>query len=601
MVLDAVQLALKKAASQIAGEEVSVQLTHPKDETHGDFATAVALQLSKKLGQPPLVIAQNIIDVFETLDSDTVGLVHSMTAVAPGFINITLDVGGLPLRELQRILLEQADYGKSHHLSGTTYSIEHTSPNPNKAMHLGHLRNNVTGMAIGNLWEAQGAQVIRDCVDNNRGIAIAKLMWGYLKFARKGNQPIEIPYWYEHQGEWNTPLELDLRPDRFVDELYVQAAQDCKEHPEIEQQVRQFVVDWEAHDEKNWALWEKVLSFSYAGQQMTLKRLGNKYDKVWHEHEHYQKGKDLVEQGLQKGIFRTVENGTILTDLESMGLTDTVVQKSDGTSLYITQDLALTKLKKETFHADKLFWVIGPEQSLAMKQVFAVCEQLGIGKRDEFVHIPFGYMSIKGQGKMSSRAGNVVYIDSLIDQAKDEVLARMEPGNYESEDERFDVAEKIALAAVKYSILHVGRLTNTAFDFATSLALEGDSGPYILYTYARCRSVEAKVADARIQGSALNDSQGLAQPGHPAELALLRWLYRYPEVVAEAAAQMSPNLISGYLLELAQRFNAFYGSCNILGASSVAQGWLRLQLTRSTAQVLKNGSALLGISVVERM
>lgn len=601
MVLDAVQLALQKAASQIAGEDVVVQLTHPKDEAHGDFATAIALQLSKKLGRPPLAIAEQIIEVFKKFDSDTVGLVRSMTAVAPGFINITLDIAGLPLQELARILEEQDRYGHSNLLAGKTYSIEHTSPNPNKAMHLGHLRNNVTGMAISNLWEAQGATVIRDCVDNNRGIAIAKLMWGYLKFARKGDQPTEISYWYEHQGEWNTPLELDLRPDRFVDELYVQAAQDCKEHPEIEQKVRQFVVDWEAHDEKNWALWEKVLGFSYEGQQMTLKRLGNKYDKVWHEHEHYQKGKDLVEQGLKEGVFRTVENGTVLTNLESMGLTDTVVQKSDGTSLYITQDLALTKLKKETFKADKLFWVIGPEQSLAMKQVFAVCEQLGIGKRDEFVHIPFGYMSIKGQGKMSSRAGNVVYIDSLIDQAKDEVLARMELQNYESEDERHNIAEKIALAAVKYSILHVGRLTNTAFDFATSLALEGDSGPYILYTYARCRSVEAKVADARISGSAIDDSQGMAHPQHPAELALLRWLYRYPEVVAEAAVQMSPNLVSGYLLELSQRFNAFYGSCNILGASSVAQGWLRLQLTRSTAQVLKNGSALLGITVVERM
>jgi arginyl-tRNA synthetase len=601
MVLDAVQTALQKAASQIAGEEVLVQLTHPKDESHGDFATAIALQLSKKLGQPPLTIAQQIIETFEQGGSDTTGLIHSMTAVAPGFINITLELGELPLQELKRIISEGTQYGQSTRLSSKTYSIEHTSPNPNKAMHLGHLRNNVTGMAISNMWEAQGVTVIRDCIDNNRGIAIAKLMWGYLKFARKGDQPIDVSYWYEHQSEWNTPFELGTRPDRFVDELYVQAAQDSKEHPEIEQQVRQFVVDWEAHDEKNWALWEKVLGFSYAGQEMTLKRLGNKYDKVWHEHEHYQKGKDLVELGLKKGIFTVAENGTILTNLESMGLTDTVVQKSDGTSLYITQDLALTKLKKETFHADKMFWVIGPEQSLAMKQVFAVCEQLGIGKRDEFVHIPFGYMSIKGQGKMSSRAGNVVYIDSLIDQAKDEVLSRMEPGNYASEDERLDIAEKIAIAAVKYSILHVGRLTNTAFDFATSLALEGDSGPYLLYTYARCRSVEAKVGDARIAGQAIDDSQGLSLPSHPAEIALTRWLYRYPEVVAEAAEQMSPNLVSGYMLELGQRFNAFYGSCNILGAENVAQGYLRLQLTRATAQVLKNGLALLGISTVERM
>lgn len=599
MILDTVQMTLSQAATHVAGEAVSVTLQHPKDESHGDYATSIALQLSRRLSRPPLQIAQEIIAQFEKDTTHSAGLVQSIEAVAPGFINLTLSPNVL-LEELKEIQSLGTQYGHSQGKANQTWSIEHTSPNPNKAMHLGHLRNNVTAMAIANLWESQGINVIRDCVDNNRGIAIAKLMWGYLKFARSGDQPVDLAYWFDHQDEWQTPETLGVRPDRFVDELYVKASEDFKD-PEIEKIVRNMVVDWENHEAKNWALWELVLSYSHAGQEMTLQRLGNHYDKVWHEHEHYQKGKDLVEKGLQAGVFKKAENGVILTDLESYGLTDTVVQKSDGTALYITQDLSLTKLKKETFHADRLHWVIGPEQSLAMQQVFAVCDQLGIGKRDEFVHIAFGYMSIKGQGKMSSRAGNVVYIDDLIDQAKAEVLSHMEPANFASEQERQEIAEKVAVGAVKYSILHVGRLTNTAFDFETSLSLDGDSGPYLMYTYARCRSVERKVADVRIQGQPLSAAQGLALPVQPAEMALSRWLYRFPEVVEQASQQMAPNLIAGYLLELSQRFNSFYGSCSILGADTVAQGWTRLQLTRATAQILQNGLKLLGIETVEKM
>lgn len=554
-----------------------INLEHPTVEAHGDYSTNIALKLAKEIGQKPQEIAQKIASKLK-----------NASVAGPGFINITLDNDYL-VEQVKKVIKEDGKYGMGDWGKGKTWSIEHTSPNPNKAMHLGHLRNNVTGMAIGNLWEWSGLKVIRDCIDNNRGIAIAKLMWGYLKFARKdGKQDkTEIDYWFDHQEEWQTPKDRKMRPDRFVDELYVKGATDYDDNKEVVPLIKKLVVDWENKDKKNWALWKKVLDYSYKGQNLTLKRLGNKWDKVWREHEHYEAGKDLVAQGLKKGIFKKSE-GAIVTDLKKYNIPDTIVIKSDGTALYITQDLALTRLKKETFKSDRLFWVIGPEQSLALKQMFAVCEQLEIGKYTDFTHIAYGYMSLKGIGKMSSRKGNVVYIDDLIDMAKKKALEIM-AASYRQKDleNKDDLAEKVAVGAIKYSILKVGRLQDTAFDMEESLSLEGDSGPYLQYTYARARSVLRK---AKVKSLKLN-LQDLTSE----EMAILRWVYRFPEVVETAAKSFSPNLLCSYLFELAKRFNTFYANCPIL------ENDFRLSLTQAVSIVLANGLAILGIEAVEKM
>ncbi len=569
-------------------------LEHPIQEQHGDFSTNVALKLFGRLQAngnqdfaTPRALAEAIAAQIKQSD-----LIEKVEVAGPGFINLFLKTNYF-VDQLNRIVQEGEDFGRSDWGKGQLWLIEHTSPNPNKAMHLGHLRNNVLGMALGNIWEFMGVSVVRDCIDNNRGIAIAKLMWGYLKFAHRASQDkTKIDYWFAHQDEWLTPDQKGQRPDRFMDELYAKAAEDFK-NPEVEKQVRQMVVDWENHEAKNWALWQKVLDYVYEGQQLTLARLGSHWDKVWHEHEHYQRGKDLVQKGLKNGVFHRLGDGAILTDLEKFGLTDTIVEKSDGTALYITQDLALTQLKRDTFHPDKLFWVVGPEQALALKQMFAVCEQLGQGKVTDYGHISYGHMSIKGQGKMSSRLGNVVYIDDLIDTAKAEILAKMDSQRLSGENPEI-VSEKVALAAVKYSILKVGRMTNTAFDFETSLTIEGDSGPYLEYTHARCRSVLAQAKE--LQPISL---EGLTFQLE--ELDLLRWLYRFPEVVLQAGLEYSPNSLAGFLFTLAQRFNVFYNKHSILMAEDEPTRLLRLQLTAATAQILKNGLALLGIEAVNKM
>lgn len=576
--------ALKKLKYDTDIEKASVTIEHPQNEEFGDFSTNVAMLLAKKLKNNPNEIAEEISKEI------SIKVFVDKVSVVGGFINFTLKKSWL-IERLQDLLTQKDDFGKSDAGKGKKYLIEHTSPNPNKAMHLGHLRNNVTGMAIGNIWEALGIEVVRDCIDNNRGIAIAKLMWGYLKFAKKDKSTeASIETWFDNQDKWNSPEDLGQRPDKFMDDLYVKGAEDFKTDEEVEKKVRQFVVDWESEDEHIWALWKKVLSHVYEGQNLTLERLGNKWDHVWHEHEHYKEGKDLVERGLKEGIFKKSE-GAIVTDLEQYGISDTVVIKSDGTALYITQDLSLTRLKRDKFSPSKLFWVIGPEQSLALKQMFAVCEQLGIGKVENYQHIAYGYMSIKGEGKMSSRLGNVLYIDDLIDQVKSRVEEKIKDSNF-SVEEKEEISEKVAMGAIKYSILKVGRMTGMAFDIEESVSFDGDSGPYLQYTYARARSILRK--------SKKYDMDSIGLLSNPSELAILRALYKFPETLVVAGETLAPNLLCMYLFNLAQKFNTFYRENRVRGEKTDIQN-ARLALTEGVSQILKNGLEILGIDVLEKM
>lgn len=594
------------ASQQISLDTEDILWEHPALEQHGDWATPIALKIFQQrnnwpespLAQStsPRELAQKLADILiqDQSQSKQSEWIESVTVAGPGFINVALSAAFW--RSVPDLVQADGDnYGTNNLGSGQVWEVEHTSPNPNKAMHLGHLRNNVTSMSVTNLWEAAGIRVIRESVDNNRGISIAKLMWGYLKFARRSEDtPIDLQHWADHPEEWLTPETANERPDRFMDAFYVQAAQDCEENPESEAIVRQWVVDWEAKDPLNWKLWSHVLNYIYQGQNMTLDRLHNHFDHVWHEHEHYQAGKDWVQTGLDSGIFRKLDDGAILTDLESYGISDTVVQKNDGTALYITQDLALTQLKKEAYQADRMVWVIGPEQSLAMQQLFAVCDQLGIISRDQCEHLSYGFMSIKGKGKMSSRKGNTIFIDDLLDMARDSVRLRIN-NDALSETEKDEVSELLAETAVKYAILKVGRTTDSQFDLETSISLEGDSGPYLQYTHARCQSILRQSGDFL---PAVDTSEITL---HPSEVALSRWLVRFPEVVAEAARQAAPNLVAQYLYELAQRFNAMYAQVSVLQADTPALRAHRVSEVASVAQVLRNGFKLLGFAAVDRM
>lgn len=557
-----------------------VPLTSPSHAEFGDYCVNV-MQLQPRPDQTQI---DAYIRHFHTLE--LFEKIEQKGAYLNFFIHATILQGYLADS------LQRADYGDSEKGKGKTWAIEHTSPNPNKAMHLGHLRNNVLSMALVRLWEKAGISVVCDAVDNNRGIAIARLMWGFLHFARKKDTTdTSIAYWHSHQKEWHTPHSLNVSPGKFVDSLYVQASTVYEADDNVREEIRAMVVAWEQEDELVRALWKHVLAYSYEGQKATLERLGNRWDMIWHEHEHYQRGKSYVQEGLDKGVFIRTSEGTIITQLESYNLPDTVVLKSDDTSLYLTQDIALTDLKRQKHNADKLIWVIGPEQSLALKQLFAVCEQLGIGSQDSFEHISYGWMSLKGQGTMSSRKGNVIYIDDLIDDAHEKAVKEIRHPELLLEPLE-SVAEKVGLGAIKYSLLRVGRTQDIAFDMEESVRFDGNSGPYIQYAYARLQSIVRKAGDSMNPTSSHSLSNS--------ERALLMKIAQYEDVVVESAFSNAPHELALYVYQLTQACNVLYETEPILQAGQDTK-LFRLSLIRSACFIIKDGLGILGIEVVEAM
>ncbi len=573
-----------------AGVEAPVvPLERAAEAQYGEYATNVAMRYAKSLQAAPLATAEALA---ARLNRAEVPGLDRAEAVAPGFVNLYLTAAA-KRQHVADVVAAGAQFGTNTHYAEERWVIEHTSPNPNKAMHLGHLRNNLVGMGIVRLLQASGAEVVADAVYNDRGIAIAKLMYGYLAHKQRAGetQPATPAAWQAHSDAWVTPAELNVLPDRFVTECYVAAEADMQDEA-IEAAVRQLVIDWEAGESATVALWRHVLAFAYAGIDRTLDRLGSHWDKVWYESDHYQKGKAYVEQGLAQGIFSKTEDGAVVTQLEERyGLPDTVVLKRDGTSLYITQDLALTDLKKQSYHADKLVWVVGPEQTMAFKQLFAVCEQLGIGRVEDFTHVSYGYVGLKDeQGafqKMSSRAGTVVLIDDVIDMVKTSIVERLAERGVPDES----IAERLALGAVKFTFLKSDRTQDISFDLEQSLDTQGDSGMYVLYTYARARSILRKAAASEAAPPATSTPPAAALP-------MLRTLLYYPDVVEQATRDLSVHHVAQYLLEVCSEFNRWYASETFLDGSATEAE--RLLITQAVTQTIANGLELLGIEPVEQ-
>ena len=583
---------IEECLKQEGVERPEVKLDRPSDLQFGDIASNAALRHSRELKTPPQQLAEKIC---QQLNNGSLPYLKAAEAVSPGFINITLS-SDFFAELIQEISDQGREFGRNSNYQDQSWVIEHTSPNPNKAMHLGHLRNNLIGMGIIRALAAGGAQVTSEAVDNNRGIAIAKLMYGFLVYGRKNtNTPVQPEHWHQHPEEWLSPDEVEQKPDHFAGYCYTQAQKDLKSDPETEQMVRRWVADWEAGEEIIWKLWEYVLSFVYQGQKQTLERLDSYFDHIWHEHQHYNKGKQYIEQGLKKGIFQQLEDGAVLTNLESYGLSDTIVLKRDGTSLYITQDIALTALKKEKYQADKMVWVIGPEQSLAMQQLFAICEQLGIGKQSEFTHITYGYVSVKdrdgGQRKMSSREGTEIFADDLLDEIKERLQKRLEEESEHQPKTTEEVAEKLTRAAVKFSFLKPERKQSLAFDPEQSIQTTGDSGIYVIYSYVRTRSILRKKPNRNKKNITVRE------PNQERELLAL--LSYYPEAVKRAQEDLSVHHLAQYLLELCAAFNKWYEKESILDDSNEEE--YKLALTKSVGQVIKNGLEILGIETLEEI
>lgn len=590
-VLNAVENAVKEWLGGQGVIDVCVTIERSSSPQFGEYASNVALRYAKELNNSPLEIANNLANFLN--EKDIAGI-RQFEAVAPGFLNIHLAAD--TFWNNVTFINTDSTFGNNNERNGEKWVIEHTSPNPNKAMHLGHLRNNLVGMGIVRLLERSGAEVVSDCIYNDRGIAIAKVMYGYLSHMRKSTDTrIDIAYWNENRGEWFTPEEREQKPDLFVTECYVEGEKAMADSS-AEAATRQMVVDWENGDGATLELWKYVLSIAYDGIDRTLGRLGNHWDKIWYEHEHYKEGKQYVTEGLEKDVFSKLEDGAIITKLEEQyGIPDTVVLKKDGTSLYITQDIALTDLKKKTYGAQKLVWVVGPEQSLAFKQMFAVCEQLGIGKVDDFAHVTYGYVGLKDEDgsfkKMSSRAGTVVLIDDVIDEVKAVIHARLVEDNRHEGSEADELAEKLALAAVKFSFLRSDRNQDISFDISQSVDVHGDSGMYVMYSFVRTQSIIEKFTG---DISTIQTPDNVQEEG-----SVLRTLLYYPEVIKKAQDDLSVHHVAQYLLELCGEFNSWYAKETILDGSDEEVN--KVALVSAVSTVLKDGMSILGIDTVSRI
>lgn len=600
---------INDALAKLNFEQVEFDVEIPKDLSHGDFSTNIAMKLSKILKKNPGDVANEIVAALNDDEN-----IEKVEVANPGFINFTVSNSYIK-SSLSQVLEQGEEFGKSKINDGKTFLIEHTSPNPNKEFHLGHLKNNVTGLSVSYLFEAIGTKVFRDCIDNNRGIAIAKLMWGYLNFGKKEGTNTDVIYWFNHQDEWHTPEtypDAKGKPDRFMDLMYTKASSEF-ENSEVEKSVRQIALDWENHDagvatdkeesgKAIWALWELTQKWVWEGYKRSIGRIdGFKFDKIWHEHEIYKKGREHILKGLEMGVFKKTEDGAVVSDLKKdFNLPDTILIKNDGTSLYITQDIELTNLKRKTFNPDEMFWVIGPEQSLAMKQMFAVCSQLGFGKYEDFHHIPYGFVSIKDSSgkvsKMSSRKGTAIYVDDLVDQAKARIKEKIESTIDDA------TIESVAIAAIKYALLKVARTTDQIFDFDTTVSFEGDSGPYVLYAYVRAVKLLKTALGENYSVEDLKSAfSSDVKFNTKEEENLAKQILKLPEVVVEAAKNYSPNLITMYVYELAQSFSSFYTNCRVVDEQDENIKSMRLALVYATSISLKNALKLLGISTVEQM
>jgi len=627
------------------GKEILRQVQDDKVGSDILSSLSISNSLINKLTdlKSPRELAEEITKQLKT-DKELLKVVDKIEVACPGFINFYLKTDVF-LQNLNEIIKMGDEYGKSGEKTGQKILLEHTSPNPQTTIMLGHLRNNFLGMTMSNIYEFQGAKVVRDAINNDRGIHICRSMYGYLMFAGKETGLTKeelknfkdvpearlenitnnivwrdlLKKWIEKQEKWFVPEELELKSDHANLIWYVLGSKAFKKFDHSTKQVKEILLAWEKEESDIWQLWRLILSWSEKGYQETYRRIGSVHDWVWHESELYKGGKELVEEGLKKGIFQKSE-GAIVTNLKKYNLPDTVVIKSDGTSTYIVFDLNLTLQKQKKFQSDIYIWTIGQEQSHYFRQMFAVCEQLGLGKRRDFFHLSYALINFKGSGKMSTREGSVVMADEILDELENKVKKIMKSSDQKlrrdltAEDTK-QLVSIIALAAIKYSLLKVGRETTIFYDINESISLEGYSGPYLQYTFARTQSVLDK-SEARNPKYEINTELEINEE----EYTLLRFLYQFPGIIEEAAKNYSPNLLCNYLYTLAQKFNTFYNRYRILESGESPEGIaesedvntlntghrtqtadFRLALTSATGQVLKTGLNLLGIEAPERM
>ena len=600
-ITSAAQAAVKVLYGQDVPEKM-VQLQKTRSNFEGNLTLVVFpfLKLSKK---KPEETAQEIGDY----------LVANCKAVAKyntvkGFLNLT--VASAAWVELLNDINADEKYGeKPVTASSPLVMIEYSSPNTNKPLHLGHVRNNLLGWSLAQIMEANGNRVIKTNIVNDRGIHICKSMLAWLKWGngitpetagKKGDHLIGDFYvaFDKHYKEECTTLQEQYIKEGLSEK---EAEEKAKNEAPLIKEAHKMLVKWEQGDPEVRALWKKMNSWVYAGFDETYKALGVSFDKIYYESNTYLVGKKKVEEGLEKGLFFRKDDNSVWADLSKDGLDQKLLLRSDGTSVYMTQDIGTAEMRFADFPIDKMIYVVGNEQNYHFQVLSILLDRLGFKWGKDLVHFSYGMVELPN-GKLKSREGTVVDADDLIASMIDNAskLSEDKVNKLEgiSPEEKASIARIVGMGALKYFILKVDARKNMLFNPEESIDFNGNTGPFVQYTYARVRSILRKAA---AQGLALPASLPDDAPLNEKEISLIQKLSDFAAAVAQAGKDYSPSGIANYCYELTKEFNQFYHDYSILNADSEAEKITRLVLAKNVAKVIKNGMSLLGIEVPERM
>ena len=591
-----IESVVKKGFSSLYETEIpSVEFQATRKEFEGDITVVVFPMLRYKKGNPVQIgtdlgnyIVENVQEVLRF-------------NVVKGFLNLVID-DTFYLHSFSSIAKNDT-YGFVTPSENDAVLVEYSSPNTNKPLHLGHVRNNLLGYAVAEIIKASGKKVYKTQIINDRGIHICKSMLAWQKFAPNGSD-----------GQKETPENTGLKGDKLVGNYYVKFDQEYKKEiselvangateEEAKKQAplivaaQQMLLKWEAGDKEVVDLWKMMNAWVYAGFEVTYKNLGVNFDSYYYESNTYLLGKDNIEEGLKNGVFFKKEDGSVWIDLTEDGLDEKIVLRSDGTAVYMTQDIG-TAIQRAKDYPDVngMVYTVGNEQDYHFKVLFLILKKLGYSWADELFHLSYGMVDLPS-GKMKSREGTVVDADELMLEMTDTARTLSQDlGKLDgySEPEKESLYKTIGLGALKYYILKVDPKKRILFDPKESVDFQGNTGPFIQYTYARIQSILRK---ATFEHS--NAVTGIEL--HEKEKELIKIIENYPEVIQLAAANHSPALVANYTYDLVKEFNSFYQNVSILGEENQDKKILRVQLSKKVSDIIKSAFSLLGINVPERM
>jgi len=585
-----IKLAVQTVLAEKYNHQVDINdilVNETKPEFSGDY-TVVLFSFSKILKTSPDKLGQELGEALLTSNSSCVASYN----VIKGFLNLVL--ADFILIDFLQSEYNTPSFGKQPP-NGKKVMVEYSSPNTNKPLHLGHLRNNFLGWSVAALYEACGYNVVKTCIANDRGIHICKSMVAWLQF-----------------GGGATPESTGIKGDHFVGNYHVLFGIELKKQVEngiaggltkdeaekeapLMKAAQQMLIDWEAGVPAVIELWRTMNSWVYAGFDITYRRIGSDFDKIYYESQTYLLGKDMVEMGLEKKVFFKKDDGSVWIDLVPDGLDEKIVQRSDGTSVYITQDIGLVEEKYEEYHAELSIYVVADEQNYHFKVLKLICQKLELPSAKGIYHLSYGLVELPS-GRMKTREGTVVDADDIIDEMTGIAAKHTEElGKVEdfSKDERIELYDIIGLGALKFFLIRVDPKKRMVFNPDESIDFQGFTGPFIQYTHARIKSILRK--------EAIGEYPGKSAALLPLEKQLLIVLEKYGLLVRQACAEMNPSLVVNYVYSVAKIFNSFYSEHSVSRAESEEKKQLRLRICVMTANIIRSSMGLLGIKVPERM